>query len=185
MLDERKNESLEIYASKRELSSYEFTVFLCGNSIKGAEFMKIVRIDAPTIKSHCSSSIEGWKVGVYWNQKTTDQKQDRVKVDMIVQYESNSILLAEGVAYHSKVEPKGGILKKYAFELINKVDTRVIISSIAGIFSAYAKIVHIGDRDREEVSNTNFNFESRYDVDYKQEPIILIPASAMLNAACS
>jgi hypothetical protein len=110
---------------------------------RGAEFMKIVKIDAPTIKIHCSSSIEGWRVGIYWNQKTTDQRQGRVKVDMIVQYESDSILLAEGVAYHSKVESKGGILKKYAFELINKVDTRVIISSIAGIFSTYAKIVHI------------------------------------------
>ena len=37
-----------------------------------------------------------------------------------------------------------------------------------GIFSAYAKIVNIGDRDKEEVNNINFKFESRYDVDYRQ-----------------
>ena len=87
MLDEKKSQSLEIYASKREITSYDFTVFLCGNSIKGAEFMKMSTINATAISSHCSSSVEGWKVGIYWNQKTSsEQKQDNVKVDMIVQY---------------------------------------------------------------------------------------------------
>lgn len=65
--------------------------------------MKIVTINASTISSHCSSSVEGWKVGIYWNQKAVDQKQENVKVDMIVQYESSAILLPEGLAYHSKV----------------------------------------------------------------------------------
>ena len=76
-------------------------------------------------------------------------------------------------------------MKKFAFELINKVDTRVIINSIVGIYSAYAKIVNLSDRDKEAVTNMDFKFESRYDVDYKQEPIILIPASAIQEASCS
>lgn len=40
------------------------------------------------------------------------------------------------------------MLKKFAFELINKMDTRVIINSVVGLFFAYAKIVNIADRDR-------------------------------------
>jgi len=31
----------------------------------------------------------------------------------------------------------------------------------------------------------NFKFESRYDIDYRQEPIILIPASAIQEASCN
>ena len=51
-------------------------------------------------------------------------------------------MLTEGVSYSKATKvTEGGYLGKYAYNLINKRDTKVILNQIRGRFVAYAKVV--------------------------------------------
>jgi hypothetical protein len=125
----------------------------------------------------CKNTVEAKRVSIIWSVATKNLNKDddkHVKVDFVAQYAGNIILLPEGVSYNMILPAQEGLLHKFAFNLINKKKTKIIIDQIRGRYHAYAKIVSEPEKEKTIISEINYQFTSSKTLDFSQEPVIII-----------
>ncbi len=73
---------------------------------------------------------------------------------------------------------------KFAFNIVNKRMTRIVLSQIRGNFQMFAKITEQGRRETDPISNLNYRYTSSQAVGYSQEPTIIIPEADIKGETC-
>lgn len=96
------------------------------------------------------------------------------------------MVLSEGVSHNRivKIQDKDSPVGKFAYNLINKKDTKIVVNQIRGRFKVYAKLVQQAYRNTDGISNINYHFLSSQTVDYSQAPTILIRESDLKKEWC-
>jgi hypothetical protein len=116
--------------------------------------------------------------------KNVEKEESSVRVDLLAQYRGAVVVLTEGVSYNEITTVEEGLIGKFAFNILNKRDTKVILSQIRGTFKVYAKVVDQNYRDSDPISNINYQWASSQTVDYSQEPTILISEQEIIKDYC-
>lgn len=122
---------------------------LCGNSIRDAFKTRELHITPDLVDTLCSNSVEIRQISIIWSvtSKNDTKEEKQINVDFVAQYTGDLILLPEGISYNVQERSKEGVLKKFAFNVINKKDTKIIINQIRGKFRAYAKVISESQND--------------------------------------
>lgn len=93
-------------------------------------------------------------------------------------------MLPEGVSYNRVVTVQDNMVGKFAFNLVNKRNTRIVLNQLRGTFIMYAKITEQGRRETDPISNLNHRYSSSQAVAYSQEPTIIIPQADIEKEYC-
>ena len=78
-----------------------------------------------------------------WSVATqnVDKRDSSVRVDLLAQYRGDFIVLTEGVSYNKIASVEDGLVGRFAYNLINQFDTKIILTQVRGNFKVFAKLV--------------------------------------------
>ena len=87
-----------------------------------------------------------------------------------MQYDDGITVLSDGIGYRTRTVSSEGPIKQYYYPLLNKVDTRVILTPHEGKFMFFASIVEESKKISTKVSSSNHEFknEKKYYYDYPE-----------------
>jgi hypothetical protein len=166
-----EGKTIELYISKREFASLNYRVLVCGNMLANASVVKSLEITPDIVTRLCANSEESKKLSIVWSVATNNvgKEEKSVKVDLLAQYKGGVVVLAEGVSY-SRIATvqEGQYLARFAFNLVNKKDTKIILSQIRGRFKVFAKLASQSFKETDSISNINYHFASSQTLDYSQ-----------------
>ena len=183
---QEEDKTVDLYISKREFANLTYAVLLCGNHVPQLSAAKSVEVSPALLAEHCKNSQTSRKLAVVWSVSTQllNREEKSVKVDVLAQYRGDLIVLSEGVSYSKLARVTEGSVAKFAYNLINKKDTKVIVNQLRGRFKVYAKLVSEAAKEQESISNINYHQVSSQTLDYSQQPVILVKEEDIRRASC-
>lgn len=108
---------------------------------------------------------------------TTDtNKSDKVmvKAKIIAQYTGQgAIVIPDGVAYEMSKVAKEEALQSFYYEVLNNVNTTIILTNKMGTAYFTAKLVRTVDRHKS-VAFSNYDFSSN-NTNYYMNPVLTVP----------
>lgn len=134
----------------------------------------------------CFDRKENRKLSIVWSVATqnVEKRDSSVRVDLLAQYRGDFVVLTEGVSYSKIAKVEDGLVGKFAYNLINKFDTKIILTQVRGTFRMFAKLVRRQFKNYDPITNINYRWVSTQTVDYSQAPTILISAEEIKQGDC-
>jgi hypothetical protein len=118
--------------------------------------------------------VSGIRPGDPATTDTSKKEKVMVKAKIIAQYTNQgAIVIPDGVAYEMSKIAKEEALQSFYYEVLNKVNTTIILTNKLGTAYFTVKLVHTVDRHKS-VTLSNYDFSSN-NTNYYMNPVLTVP----------